>query len=55
MAAVPFDTAPTQIAFTPFENLEATIKEGGVTVANILSLSLNIDFGLDGHSYAIGG
>lgn len=54
MAAVPFDTAPTQIAFTPFENLEATIKEGGVTVANVLSLSLNIDFGLDGDSYAIG-
>ena len=26
-----------------------------MTVANILSLSLNIDFGLDGDSYAIGG
>ena len=55
MAAVPFDTAPKSITFTPFENLEATIKEGGVTVANVLSMSLDIDFGLDGDSYAIGG
>lgn len=55
MAAVPFDTAPKSIVFTPFENLEATIKEGGATVANVLSMSLDIDFGLDGDSYAIGG
>ncbi|MDU6275051.1 MAG: phage tail tube protein [Veillonella sp.] len=55
LAAASFDTAAKSVIFTPFENLEATIKEGGQQVANILSLDLDIDFGLDGDSYAIGG
>lgn len=55
LAATTFDAAAKAVNFLPFQNLNATIKEGGVTVANILSCDINFDFGLDGDSYAIGG
>lgn len=55
LAAATFDAAAKAITFLPFQNLNATIKEGGVSVANILSCDIDFDFGLDGDSYAIGG
>ena len=55
LAATTFDAVAKAVNFLPFQNLNATIKEGGVTVANILSCDINFDFGLDGDSYAIGG
>ena len=55
LATTTFDAAAKALNFLPFQNLNATIKEGGVTVANILSCDINFDFGLDGDSYAIGG
>lgn len=54
LAATTFDAAAKAVNFLPFQNINATIKEGGVTAANILSCDINFDFGLDGDSYAIG-
>ena len=50
-----FDSAAKTYVFTPFENLSATIKEGGQSIASILSCDIDFNFGLDGDSYAIGG
>ncbi|GBG57777.1 hypothetical protein SPFL3102_01496 [Sporomusaceae bacterium FL31] len=45
---------PTVIALERVSNYQASLKEGGATVANVLSGELNIGFGLDGGQYTIG-
>jgi len=53
--ATPFASPLTDISLLKFSNFHGTIEEGGVPLAIVTEASLNIDFGLDGNAYAIGG
>jgi hypothetical protein len=55
VGAVPFTATPTDVAGVEFAKFQGQIEEGGVVAANIVSADINIDFGLDGDTYAIGG
>lgn len=53
--AASFDSSLTSTASNKFSNFQGSVEEGGAASAIIVSASLNIDFGLDGDYYAIGG
>ena len=48
-------TTPVEATFTRGQNFQAKIKIGGVVKGKLTSFSLDIDFGLDGDTYCIGG
>jgi hypothetical protein len=48
-------SALTDISLLKFSNFQGTIEEGGSQLAIVTEASLNVDFGLDGNTYAIGG
>ena len=50
-----FDDTLTDILPTKFKNFQASIDEGGTALAIVTQADINIDFGMDGDSYAIGG
>lgn len=50
-----FDSTLTALTFDRFANFQAAIKEGGSAIANCTEASIDIDFGLDGDTYCIGG
>ncbi|MBP2656006.1 MAG: hypothetical protein H6Q73_3575, partial [Firmicutes bacterium] len=50
-----FDSTLTDISLLKFSNFQGTIEEGGSQLAIVTEASLNIDFGLDANTYAIGG
>jgi len=49
------DATPTEVSFDRFANFQATIKEGGAEIGICTEASLDIDLGLDGDTYCIGG
>ena len=49
-----YDAAATSVQLQRLNNFQASIKEGGVSVANILSGEIDLDFGLDSTQYVIG-
>lgn len=55
IGATSVDETPTTITITKLGNFQASLKEGGSAIATVLSVDVNIDFGLDGDTYAIGG
>ncbi len=50
-----YDATLTAIAFTRFNNFQATLKEGGSTLANATEFSFDLDMGLDTEVFVIGG
>jgi hypothetical protein len=50
-----FDASPTSVTIARVSNFQAALTEGGATLSNATELSLNIDFGLDGDQFVIGG
>lgn len=54
-AGTSFDTTLTQIALKKFSNFQASVMEGGESLATITKADLNIDMGLDGDTYVLGG
>lgn len=55
LSGVAYDADPTTISLTRFSNYQASLEEDGVALSNGTMVSLNIDFGLDGENYVIGG
>jgi len=55
IGATSMDATPDTISIAKLGNFQATLKEGGVSIATVLSCDLNIDFGLDGDTYCLGG
>lgn len=55
VGAAPFASNLTNISLLKFNNFQGMIEEGGVRLAIVTEASLNVDFGLDGNTYAIGG
>lgn len=55
VGATPFASALTDISLLKFSNFQGTIEEGGSQLAIVTEASLNVDFGLDGNNYTIGG
>lgn len=54
-AAVSFDPSATEIDLIRFDNFQASIEEGGATVACVVNTGLTVEFGLAGDVYALGG
>lgn len=50
-----YDATPTSLSLARLDNFEASLKEGGSPIANVRSLSFNLDFGLDPDQFVIGG
>jgi len=50
-----FDDTPTQIPLTKFGNFQASISDNGVDLAVVTKCDLNLDMGLDGDTYVLGG
>ena len=50
-----YDASPTTMTFTRLGNFQAALEEGGASFSTATSLDFQIDNGLDGGSYAIGG
>lgn len=50
-----FAASPLTIPLARYTNFQASIQEGGVSLAAVTNASLNIEFGLEGDGYAIGG
>lgn len=55
LATSSVDSTLSTFGFDRFASFQAALKEGGATVANIIETSFDIDFGLDGSTYCIGG
>jgi hypothetical protein len=55
IGATSVDATPTTITITKLGNFQAALKEGGTSIATVLSVDLNFDFGLDGDTYCLGG
>lgn len=55
IAPASFASPLTDISLLKFSNFQGTIEEGGSQLAIVTEASLNVDFGLDGNTYAIGG
>ena len=55
IGATPFASALTDVPLLKFSNFQGTIEEGGSQLAIVNEASLNVDFGLDGNAYTIGG
>lgn len=55
LSTSPFDATVDTMVFDRFANFQAAILEGGSAIANCTEASIDIDFGLDGDTYCIGG
>ena len=55
LGAASFDATLDTVVFDRFSNFQAAILEGGSAIATCTSCSLDVDFGLDGDTYCIGG
>jgi hypothetical protein len=55
IGVVTFDPAVTNLGKTSFTGFNASIKEGGVVIADVSKLDLSIENNLDTSSYVIGG
>ncbi len=55
VGATPCASPLTDISLLKFNNFQGTIEEGGLQLASVTEASLNVDFGLDGNTYTIGG
>lgn len=55
IGSVPFATNLTDVPLVRFNNFQGLIEEGGTQLATVTEASLNVDFGLDGNTYTIGG
>ena len=53
--SAPFTSDLIDIPLLRFSNFQGSIEEGGVQLANVIEASLNVDFGLDGNNYTLGG
>jgi hypothetical protein len=55
IAGTSFDATPTDLGHLPFDGFEASIKEGGSTIAYVSKCTFDISNDLDGDMYVIGG
>jgi hypothetical protein len=55
IGSTPFTSNLSDIPLLRFSNFQGSIEEGGVQLANVSEASLNVDFGLDGNNYTLGG
>jgi len=55
VGTAPFASVLTDISLLKFSNFQGTIEEGGSQLAIVTEAILNVDFGLDSNTYAIGG
>lgn len=55
IGASEYDSSPDSITFVRFNNFQASIKEGGSTIAIVKEGNFKIDAGLDGDGYVVGG
>lgn len=55
IGSAPFTSNLSDIPLLRFSNFQGTIEEDGVQLANVTEASLNVDFGLDGNNYTLGG
>lgn len=55
IGATSFDATPTDIVLTKFTQPQLTIEEGGAEIAIVTEGTLDIDLGLDGNTYRVGG
>ena len=55
IGATPFAAPLTNSSLLKFSNFQGTIEEGGAQLAIVTKANLNVDFGLDGNNYTIGG
>jgi hypothetical protein len=55
IGSTPFTSNLSDIPLLRFSNFQGSIEEGGVQLANVTEASLNVDFGLDGNNYTLGG
>lgn len=55
IATSPFDASPTEVGYSPLDNSQASIEEGGSELGNSTGVSCDINFGLDSPKYFIGG
>lgn len=55
IGSTPFAANLTDVPLVRFNNFQGRIEEGGTQLATVTEASLNVDFGLDGNSYTIGG
>lgn len=49
-----FDAVPIDFPLRRLDNFKTSIKEGGTVSANVRTISIDFDFGLDGDTYVIG-
>ncbi|BBO92052.1 phage tail tube protein [Desulfosarcina ovata] len=49
-----YDSDPTVLSLNRFNNYQATIEEGGASIADVTAMDFTIDFGLDTDVYTIG-
>ena len=55
-ASSAFDTTPTDLTYAPFDGFAlGTLEEGGVAIADITGVDLEISNDLDGDQYLLGG
>ena len=55
LSTTPFDATVDDMVFDRFANFQAAILEGGSSIANVSEVTIDVDFGLDGDTYCIGG
>ena len=55
VGASPFASSLTDISLLKFSNFQGSIEENGSKLATVTEANLNVDFGLDGNTYTIGG
>lgn len=55
-ASAAFDTTPTDLTYAPFDGFAlGTLQEGGVAIADVTGVDLEISNDLDGDQYLLGG
>ena len=55
LASSSFDSTMDTMVFDRFANFQAAVLEGGSSIAICTEVSIDVDFGLDGDTYCIGG
>lgn len=55
IGSTPFAANLTEVPLVRFNNFQGVVEEGGTQLATVTEATLNVDFGLDGNSYTIGG
>ena len=54
-SAAPLSASPSSLALLRFNNVNAEVKEGGITLATCRKMQLDLDNGLDGDTYCLNG